>query len=119
VILTNFPDPRILDKALLSAQYAAIKTLPDYDRDKAESFLYRLGDFVTENQDLTYAGLVNKIKSDLLALNEDTQAILFIAGPNLDVIGESGGEKLISECDKSLFWSEFYRQQNFVMIFGK
>ena len=115
VILEKFPDPRVLDKGLMTAQLMAFKLVPGYDYEKAEKVLTELEKAVNDIADLTYAQLLVKLTEKIDYVNQDAGAVVLIMGVDVGVL-ESPTR--IQPCDRVLINQEFARQRLLISLYA-
>lgn len=116
LILEKFPDPRGLDKALLSVQLAAMTQIKGYEKKDAIQVLNDIEDRITNIEKATYADLVGLVTSKLKIANSLAGGVVFIIGQDLDVLSEPVP---ISACDMALVRKHLAKQKALIAIAGE
>lgn len=115
VVLDTFPDPRPLDRALLTVQFAALEQIKGYDEDDAIAVLDEVEAKGRELQEkgATALTVVSMIKRYLNIANKYAGAAVFVFGDELDQLNKP---LPLSECDWGFFYTEIERQRVLVEL---
>ena len=115
LILEKFPDPRVLDKGLMTAQLMAFKLVKGYDYAKAVELIDKLESYVDKYADMTYAQLLIELTTSIENLNRDAGAVILISGADISVLESP---ERITACDRVLIRQEFERQRLLISLYA-
>jgi hypothetical protein len=114
VILEKFPDPRGLDKGLLSVQLVALDQIDGYTKADAVAVLDQLRESLVGG--ITYADGIELITKQLAIGNSLAGGAIFIVGPDISVLSSG---IVISACDMALIDKHIAKQKVLIQIYNE
>jgi hypothetical protein len=114
VILEKFPDPRGLDKGLLSVQLIALDQIDGYTKEDAVAVLDQLRESLVGG--ITYADGIELITAQLSIGNSLAGGAIFIVGPDISVLASG---IVISDCDMALIDKHIAKQKVLIQIYNE